>query len=54
MKISAENVSLLLIKALELCNDSRNRLTRFQSSPDFWLREAQAEMEKKPEVTHAD
>lgn len=36
-----------VIKALVLCNESRNRLTGFKSTPEFWLLEAHAELEKK-------
>lgn len=34
----------ITIKALELCNESRNRLTPISSTPDFWLNEAQGEI----------
>lgn len=30
----------LLIEALGLCNESRNRLTQFQSTSQFWINEA--------------
>jgi hypothetical protein len=36
----------VLVKALVLCNESRNRLTRFNSTPDFWILEAHAELYK--------
>jgi hypothetical protein len=39
-----------LIKALVLCNESRNRLTGFKSTPDFWMLEAHAELSKESSV----
>lgn len=45
-----------LLRALELCNASRNRLTPFPTTPDFWLHEAdhalalEAAPDPRPEV----
>lgn len=37
----------LLLRALEMCNDSRNRLTIFQRPVEGWVDEALAEAEKE-------
>jgi hypothetical protein len=43
-----------LIKALVLCNESRNRLTGFHSTPDFWILEAWGEISKSGEATSGE
>jgi hypothetical protein len=41
------NTYEILLRALQLCNESRSRLTPFKTSEQFWLDEAVFEGDKK-------
>lgn len=45
------SAAALILRALELCNESRSRLTRFRSTTEFWLKEARFEKEENAKDT---